>query len=94
MKLTPELRTAKAVLLQELRLYDAVARSSKLRFERPSPLCERFLGPSFSCAHHIMLYDVCHKCGRTTTEDLYPYWVALQSRIKELLAVLDRAGKL
>jgi hypothetical protein len=93
---TPLQRRALEIVRSEMRLYDALSRPAKLRYE---PAVSHYLDElaqdklahhehgTRSCAHGRALHDVCTECQRND-EDCKAYRVAAMQRIKDLLALL------
>lgn len=88
--LTPLQRCAKLVVSRELASYDLLSQRSRIVYEhKVADLLPTLLDKGTrACAHGVMLHQPCSMCERTI-EDCRVYEVALQSRVKELLAILD-----
>ena len=85
---------AKSVVAAELRSYDHLSTPARIVYEHAAQqyvpsLIERGI---YKCAHEVMLYEPCTKCGRTS-EDCVAYAIAAQSKIKSLLAILNSEVK-
>jgi len=88
---TPIQRIALAVVRAEMRSYDSLAATPRLRVDRSSihaidTIVDLQHGTR-SCAHGHALHDVCAECERTE-QDCKAYRVAATQRIKELLSQL------
>jgi hypothetical protein len=91
MSFTPKEKAARYVIQCEMHQYDRLAEKPRIRVERavvPDPNNE---DGSRKCAHGVWLHEVCDKCGRVSFEDLRPYIVARQQRVKELLNQINKA---
>ena len=94
----PKLNAARRIVAAELRSYDILSKKAKLRYvkhESRHSVESRNVGPEqgYVCGHsdasgnRISLCSPCDKCSRTQ-QDCAEYQVALQSRLRELLAQL------
>jgi len=84
-------RAAIAVVRSDMRSYDALSATPRLRYERSvvhaiDAIVDTKYGTR-SCAHGRALHDVCAECERTE-EDTKAYRVAASQRIKDLLKQL------
>lgn len=80
----------RTIIAGEMRSYDYLSRSSRLRYEAHVQSCVDeglFAEKTFTCAHGVLLYEECAKCGRSQ-EDCVVYAQLAQSRLKELLSLL------
>lgn len=85
------LSQCKQVLRSELRSYDSLSRSARIRYEKQAALAVDeglFASQTYTCAHSVSLIEPCTQCQRTD-EDCIPYKVQLQSRLKTLLSILE-----
>ena len=88
---TPIQRAALNIVRSEMRLYDSLGATPRLRYERAvvhtlDAIVDTKYGTR-SCAHGRSLCDVCSECERSD-EDCKPYRVAATQRIKDLLSKL------
>jgi hypothetical protein len=84
-------RVALNIVRREMRLYDALSATPRLRYERAvvhalDAIADAQHGTR-SCAHDRALIDTCTECERTD-EDCKAYRVAATQRIKDLLKQL------
>ena len=84
-------RAAIAVVRSDMRSYDALSATPRLRYERSvvhaiDAIVDTKYGTR-SCAHGRALTDTCVECERSD-EDCKPYRVAATQRIKDLLSKL------
>ncbi len=93
---TPLQRRALALVRAEMRLYDALSRQSRLRYEpqvasQLDAIAEEKLRHhehgTRSCGHGVALHTPCSMCCRTE-EDCIVYRNAATQRIKDLLKQL------
>jgi hypothetical protein len=89
---TPIQRIALAVVRAEMRSYDTLSSTPRLRVDRSNihtldAIVDAHLCGTRSCAHGRALHDVCAECGRDE-QDCKAYRVAATQRIKELLSQL------
>jgi len=81
-------RAALNIVRSEMRLYDSLGATPRLRYERSVAIVDaHYAHGTRSCAHGRALTDTCGECCRNE-DDCKAYRVAASQRIKDLLKTL------